>query len=176
MVLQDWVRGRIPFFTPPPQTDDAKRGEVKAATAATPGPKPSADTTPETDEQKAAAVTAAAIAEVIAKQKVRKVPMKENFFDVDDARPEGVVSSDADGEDEEMASDEENDEEDDEVLVESSGGKHDLILVLSLLNVPRSVKDTLGSLKIPDAVCELEWGHYSVPVLVAVKWHLETRY
>jgi hypothetical protein len=25
-------------------------------------------------------------------------------------------------------------------------------------------------------VCELEWGHYSVPVLVAVKWHLETRY
>ncbi|CAK9867986.1 unnamed protein product [Sphagnum jensenii] len=120
MVLQDWVRGRIPFFTPPPQTDDAKRVEVKAATAATPGPKPSVDTTPETDEQKAAAVTAAAIAEVIAKQKVRKVPMKENFFDVDDARPEGVVSSDTDGEDEEMASDEENDEEDDEVLGESS--------------------------------------------------------
>jgi hypothetical protein len=58
-----------------------------------------------------------------------------------------------------MASDEENDEEDDEVLGESSGGKHDLILVLSLLNVPRSVKDTLGSLKILDAVRELEWGH-----------------
>jgi nuclear GTP-binding protein len=157
MVLQDWVRGRIPFFTPPPQTDDAKKGEVEAATAATPGPKPSADTTPETDEQKAAAVTAAAMAAVIAKQKVRKVPMKENFFDVDDARPEGVVSTDTDGEDEEMASDDENDEEDDEeVLGESSAGKHDLLLVLSLLNVPRSVKDTLGSLKIPDAVCELE--------------------
>ncbi len=49
MVLQDWVRGRIPFFPPPPQTDDAKRGAVKATTAATLGPKPSADTTPETN-------------------------------------------------------------------------------------------------------------------------------
>lgn len=90
MVLQDWVRGRIPFFIPPPRTDDTKVDEAKPSTSkAAAAAELLTVTPPETDEQIAAKVAAAAIADVVSKQRMKKVPVKDNFFDVEDAHPDG---------------------------------------------------------------------------------------
>lgn len=112
MVLHDWVRGRIPFFIPPPQAEKPKVEEAKPAPAVveTPG----GEVQPETDEQKAAKVAAAAIAEVVSKQRIRKVPVKENFFDVEDAHPDGVLLESEEEEDEDMDGEGVAEEEDDD--------------------------------------------------------------
>jgi nuclear GTP-binding protein len=112
MVLHDWVRGRIPFFIPPPQAEKPKVEEAKPTPAVveTPG----GEVQPETDEQKAAKVAAAAIAEVVSKQKIKKVPVKENFFDVEDAHPDGVLLESEEEEDEDMDEEAVAEEEDDD--------------------------------------------------------------
>lgn len=109
MVLHDWVRGRIPFFIPPPRIEGPQLEEVKKATpAAATGPETTAEGQPETEEQKASQIAADAIAEVVKKQRVRKVPVKENFFDVEDiAHPDGAGSeseSEADDDMDDMGS------------------------------------------------------------------------
>lgn len=101
MVLHDWVRGRIPFFIPPPRIEGPQLEEVKATSVAATGAETTAEGQPETEEQKASQVAADAIAEVVKKQRVRKVPVKENFFDVEDiAHPDGEGSeSDSEADD-----------------------------------------------------------------------------
>lgn len=76
MVLHDWVRGRIPFFIPPPRIEGPLPEGTKAPA--------SAEGQSETEEQTVTQVAASAIADVVKKQKVRHVPVKENFFDVED--------------------------------------------------------------------------------------------
>ncbi|KAG0588334.1 hypothetical protein KC19_2G235500 [Ceratodon purpureus] len=94
MVLHDWVRGRIPFFIPPPRIEGPLPENAKApAVGGSTGSEPMAEEQPETEEQKASQAAAEAISEVVKKQKVRKVPVKENFFDVEDiAHPDGAAS------------------------------------------------------------------------------------
>ena len=94
MVLHDWVRGRIPFFIPPPRIEGPLPENAKApAVGGSTGSEPRAEEQPETEEQKASQAAAEAISEVVKKQKVRKVPVKENFFDVEDiAHPDGAAS------------------------------------------------------------------------------------
>lgn len=102
MVLHDWVRGRIPFFIPPPRIEGPQLEAVaKATPAATTGVETTDEALPESEEQKASQVAAEAIAEVVKKQRVRKVPVKENFFDVEDiAHPDGEGSeSDSEADD-----------------------------------------------------------------------------
>lgn len=103
MVLHDWVRGRIPFFIPPPRIEGPKLEDVKAIPVGATGPETTAEGQPETEEQKASQVAADAIAEVVKKQRVRKVPVKENFFDVEDiAHPDGAGSESESGADDDM--------------------------------------------------------------------------
>ncbi|KAJ7517359.1 hypothetical protein O6H91_21G020600 [Diphasiastrum complanatum] len=89
MVLQDWQRGRLPFFIPPPRVDDEKANQGspipgKAAVLAVQAeekkdPSGKVDAASCNDE-----IEAAAIASVIAKQHVKKVPFQKNFFDNED--------------------------------------------------------------------------------------------
>ena len=115
MVLQDWVRGRIPFFIPPPRTDDANLEEAKPSTSKAAGATEFVTVTPpETDEQKAAKVAAAALADMVAKQRMKKVPVKDNFFNVEDAHPDGEKTlAESEAEDDEMASEDLESEEGD---------------------------------------------------------------
>ena len=92
MVLHDWVRGRIPFFIPPPRIEGPQL-EDKATPVAATAPETTAEGQPDTEEQKDSQVAADAIADVVKQQRVRKVPVKENFFDVEDlAHPDGASS------------------------------------------------------------------------------------
>ena len=81
MVLHDWVRGRIPFFIPPPRIEGPQLEEVKKAIPATAtDPETMAEGQPETEEQKASQVAADAIAEVVKKQKGQKGSCEGEFL------------------------------------------------------------------------------------------------
>lgn len=80
MVLHGWVRGRIPFFIPPPRIEGPQLEEDKAAPVTAAGPETTAEGQPETEEQKACQVAAVAIAEVLQKAKGKKGSCEGEFI------------------------------------------------------------------------------------------------
>eukprot|EP01018_Ginkgo_biloba_P018537 Gb_01485 [translate_table: standard] len=80
MVLHDWQRGRIPFFVPPPEIKDGKdngvSGEVSSGN----------DNSEKLPQGKEDNETAAlkAIANVVANQQLRNVPVQRNFYSHED--------------------------------------------------------------------------------------------
>ncbi|KAK2077926.1 Nuclear/nucleolar GTPase 2 [Prototheca wickerhamii] len=123
MVLLDWQRGRLPFFTLPPghteakpEDDDAGPGEELVVGGVT---EEEAASVPDGDPAKAAAA-AKALAEAAALE-IRgqigvEIPVQSNFFDVQDGGEAGdgagALSELDEEEDEEESSEEEDDEED----------------------------------------------------------------
>ncbi|BBN02584.1 nuclear GTP-binding protein [Marchantia polymorpha subsp. ruderalis] len=79
MVLFDWQRGRIPFFTPPPQ-----RPEEEAPTKDIPSNLLQITTGNSEDLPKEEKEAAAVILDVVSKQKIRKVPVQKDFFNAED--------------------------------------------------------------------------------------------
>lgn len=77
MVLQDWQRGKIPFFVPPPQQEDSLHDKPIL-------PGTSEEPTISTDREAAAMK---AIAGIISSQQKMNVPAQKDFFG-DDGEPE----------------------------------------------------------------------------------------
>lgn len=90
MVLQDWQRGKIPFFVPPPQQEDEAPQDKSTSSDA--GEK---QTTVSTD-RKAAALKA--IQGIISSQQKMHVPAQKDLF-IDESKPEKENSDEAEGED-----------------------------------------------------------------------------
>jgi len=82
MVLHDWQRGRIPFFVPPPEADDSKFIKVSGEAH------PVNDDTENLTEGKENNEIAKAIANVVANQQLRNVPVQKSFFSHEDERRE----------------------------------------------------------------------------------------
>ncbi|KAH9298944.1 hypothetical protein KI387_030626 [Taxus chinensis] len=82
MVLHDWQRGRIPFFVPPPEVEDGQANELSGEILRV------NDNTEKIPKFKAADETATikAIANIVANQQLRKVPVQHNFFSHEDER------------------------------------------------------------------------------------------
>ncbi|ONK79703.1 uncharacterized protein A4U43_C01F9180 [Asparagus officinalis] len=79
MVLQDWQRGKIPFFVPPPQEGDASQDT--SIPSVTSGGEASISTGREDAAMKV-------IAGIISSQQKMHVPAQKNFFDDDSGEPE----------------------------------------------------------------------------------------
>lgn len=82
MVLHDWQRGRIPFFVPPPEADDSKFIKVSGEAH------PVNDDTENLTEGKENNEIAKAIANVVANQQLRNVPVQKSFFSLEDEKRE----------------------------------------------------------------------------------------
>lgn len=82
MVLHDWQRGRIPFFVPPPEADDRKYIKVSGEAP------PLNDDTENLTEGNENNEIAKAIANVVANQQLRNVPVQKSFFSHEDERRE----------------------------------------------------------------------------------------
>lgn len=95
MVLQDWQRGKIPFFVPPPQQEDNASQDKSTSSGVAEEPTVSTD-------RKAAAMKV--IQGIISSQQKMHVPAQKDFF-VDEAKPENenaeAIAGEADGEDSE---------------------------------------------------------------------------
>lgn len=72
MVLHDWQRGRIPFFVPPPQQQDGGPSE-------NPEPSETKENSSVNGDRTSAAMKA--IANVIASQQLKQVPVQRDLFD-----------------------------------------------------------------------------------------------
>ncbi|KAJ0960636.1 hypothetical protein J5N97_001512, partial [Dioscorea zingiberensis] len=81
MVLQDWQRGRIPFFVPPPQQQEVEEQPKTNASAE------SEEQTISTDR---AAAAMRAIAGIISSQQLKHVPAQKNFFGENDQEHEDL--------------------------------------------------------------------------------------
>lgn len=79
MVLNDWQRGKIPFFVPPPQQDGNSPQDTPISLYTDDEPSISAD-------RKAAAMKA--IAGIISSQQKMHVPAQKDFFGDDDGKAE----------------------------------------------------------------------------------------
>lgn len=78
MVLQDWQRGKIPFFTPPPRLQDGQKAEIGGQASTI-----KEDQDVAKAEKKDGSVVAA-IDMVIRKQQQTEVPVQKNFYDEED--------------------------------------------------------------------------------------------
>lgn len=96
-ILQDWQRGRIPWFTPPPSLPDGP-----SQTIVNVGENAS------TIEKEAAQGFASAAAEVTMKQVHRRMPQSHGLFDDEDRHDQEYATEDED----EPASEDEGDEDD----------------------------------------------------------------
>ncbi|WZZ65295.1 hypothetical protein YC2023_076665 [Brassica napus] len=120
MILHDWQRGRIPFFVPPPKTED-KASEVEAEVTV-----PGIDQETIADNNQATAALKA-IAGIMSSQQQKDVPVQRDFFDEKDLegddKAKGSTETDEENgtnapEDEDMVSEdgEESDNDSDEDL------------------------------------------------------------
>jgi nuclear GTP-binding protein len=140
MVLHDWVRGRIPFFIPPPRIEGPLPEGTKAPA--------SAEGQSETEEQTVTKVAASAIADVVKKQKVRHVPVKENFFDVEDINnPDHEDLQSESDDDDDMNEIGSRDDEDEERPEEAEGAQ-------DIATASRSAEEESGS---DDAEEDVTW-------------------
>ncbi|CAD6963333.1 unnamed protein product [Tilletia controversa] len=103
MVLNDWIRGKIPFFVPPPERPPLEDGTQEGQTAA---------------EQTASAVTRSGVKGV--EQPLREIAVHTKFLpeDVDGGVPEDFAVA---GDVEPEAEDDEEEEDDDEEVGELEG-------------------------------------------------------
>ncbi|KAI5061458.1 hypothetical protein GOP47_0023963 [Adiantum capillus-veneris] len=85
MVLQDWQRGKIPFFTPPPRLEE----EQKVDKSGQESTMESEDKAVAKAEKKDASVIAA-IDIVVKKQQLTQVPVQKNFYDEEDEGTEDL--------------------------------------------------------------------------------------
>ncbi|CAM6086984.1 unnamed protein product [Calypogeia fissa] len=95
MVLFDWQRGRIPFFTPPPSrggddlpksiVPDEKIQDLSKPSEAVTGPEEQ-DTKDSDFNRESKAL--AAICNVVARQSIRNAPVQRDFFDAEDEQRE----------------------------------------------------------------------------------------
>ncbi|KAL2642357.1 hypothetical protein R1flu_009944 [Riccia fluitans] len=108
MVLFDWQRGRIPFFTPPPQ-----RPEAEGASNENPGKLLQISIGNSEDVPKEEKEAAAVILDVVSKQQIRKVPVQKDFFNTED-EPNQVQEGEEDiGSDADLGDGDQSEEEDD---------------------------------------------------------------
>eukprot|EP00250_Pteridium_aquilinum_P024420 c29055_g1_i1 orf=442-2277(-) len=87
MVLQDWQRGKIPFFMPPPRLPEepnSKKGGQESTVTMQEGQTV-------TNAEKKDASVLAAIDMVIKKQQLTPVPVQRNFYDEEDEGPESLL-------------------------------------------------------------------------------------
>lgn len=91
MVLYDWQRGKIPFFTlPPDHTEEAPAAQVAEEDAQ----EQEADDAPEEERPMTAVEVAAkelvstSMADALAKQVAGRLPQREDYFTPEDARGE----------------------------------------------------------------------------------------
>ncbi|ERM95198.1 nuclear/nucleolar GTPase 2 [Amborella trichopoda] len=91
MVLQDWQRGRIPFFVPPPPQEGDKipeNGHVSGGSILENAPVSDAVVSNETKDTKIsgdpASAAMKAIANIIASQQLKSVPVQKDFFSPDE--------------------------------------------------------------------------------------------
>lgn len=89
MVLHDWQRGRIPFFVPPPEVEDHHANELSGEIPLVSDNTEKIPRSTEVDE----AATVKAIANIVANQQLKKVPVQQNFFSHEDER----IGNDKDG-------------------------------------------------------------------------------
>lgn len=82
MVLHDWQRGRIPFFVPPPENKDHQASELSGVIPPVSGITEKIPMSKEVDED----ATVKAIANIVANQQLKKVPVQQNFFSHEDER------------------------------------------------------------------------------------------
>ncbi|MCO5566744.1 hypothetical protein L7F22_020424 [Adiantum nelumboides] len=85
MVLQDWQRGKIPFFTPPPRLQEEQKDD-KSGQESTVDVQ---DKAVAKADKKDASVTAA-IDMVVKKQQLTQVPVQKNFYDEEDEGSEDL--------------------------------------------------------------------------------------
>ena len=100
MVLQDWQRGKIPFFIAPPRLPDDEKSN-----------KPNDEEKNAVDGKsgKKDASIIAAIETVVKKQQKTQVPVQKNFFNEEDEGAEDLLESgDCDAADDLIGSDENN--------------------------------------------------------------------
>lgn len=116
MVLYDWQRGKIPFFTLPPESEDELQPPARESS---PEEAPSAPP-PSEIEEKAIQAVASKAAEALEKQQKSHIPVQEDFFNADDAKAEEVdpaiedglgIASQEDGDEEDAEEDNEDSEE-----------------------------------------------------------------
>ena len=127
MVLYDWQRGKIPFFTLPPESEEEL---PPVARESSPEADPSAPP-PSEIEEKAMQAIASKAAEALEKQQKSQIPVQEDFFNADDAKTEGngpsledelaITSQDEDDQEEE--DNEDSDDDDDEQEEEEEGNE-----------------------------------------------------
>ncbi|KAL3695758.1 hypothetical protein R1sor_009834 [Riccia sorocarpa] len=109
MVLFDWQRGRIPFFTPPPQRPEAEDGSKESPSKLLKLTTGNSEDVPQ-EEKEAAAM----ILNVVSKQQVRKVPVQKDFFDAND-EPDQVQEEEEDlGSDADLGDGDESEKEEEE--------------------------------------------------------------
>lgn len=128
MVLYDWQRGKIPFFTLPPEDEEEL---PPVARESSPEADPSAAPPPSEIEEKAMQAVASKAAEALEKQQKSHIPVQEDFFNAEDAKTEendpaheddlGITSQDEDDpeEDDEENEDSEVEEEQNEKAEDS---------------------------------------------------------
>ena len=108
VILQDWQRGRIPWFAPPPSLPDGPSqttvNVLESASAV---------------EKEAAQGFAAVAAEVTMRQVHRRMPQAHGLFDEEDAHDQEYATEDED----EPASEAEDDDDDDDNEDDGEGGK-----------------------------------------------------
>uniref|UniRef100_A0A0D6QTK2 Nuclear/nucleolar GTPase 2 n=1 Tax=Araucaria cunninghamii TaxID=56994 RepID=A0A0D6QTK2_ARACU len=82
MVLHDWQRGRIPFFVPPPEVEDLQPNKVSGEI---PSENNNSKKLPEnkTGDETATLTT---IANIVANQQLRNVPVQKDFFSHEDEK------------------------------------------------------------------------------------------
>lgn len=105
MILHDWQRGRIPFFVPPPKTEEkASVAEAEAETITVPG----IDQEAIADNNQSAAALKA-IAGIMSSQQQKDVPVQRDFFDEKDLKDDNKSkdSTETDDEDEKDAQEDE---------------------------------------------------------------------
>ena len=136
MVLHDWQRGKIPFFTLPADYDETSAPGDKSIVPSGIVTEEDAAAGPEGNPEaaaKAAKVLAAEAAAALAKQRRSAIPVQQGFYNPDDEGPDDGADEEAEEESEveesedelESASDEDEDGGSDEEKVEKESDDED---------------------------------------------------
>eukprot|EP00897_Mesotaenium_endlicherianum_P006548 jgi/Mesen1/5921/ME000030S05187 len=128
MVLQDWQRGKIPFFTPPPSADDAAGDAAKKEKGADASPVAREEGSQHALVDEANKAAEQLMAQVVAKHQRVKAPVQKDYFIEEDERggddeDEGAAEEEEDEDAEDDDDDEEGDEEGEDAGAEAGNGE-----------------------------------------------------